>query len=162
MGGNVPLIDSEMIYLTLGPAAIATMPGELLPELFIGGYDGSLRGTWEPFIHTGPIYDGCDPSRIKKDQGDYPAPPDVSMAPKGPYLIDLMDGERDHRMIFGLTMDMLGYIVPRYNFYLDPVLPYLKEPNGDSHYEETNSLGPRAEAEMVGTMRQLVLSAKPK
>mgnify|MGYP000971250155 CR=1 FL=1 len=160
-GDNAPLIDSELVYLTLGPAAIQTMPGELLPELFIGGYDGSRRGTWEPFVHKGPIYDSCDPTRIK-NEGDYPAPADVTKAPKPPYLFDLMDGEPQHRMIFALTMDMLGYIVPAYDFYLDPVFPYLHEPPGDQHYEETNSLGPRAEAEMVGTARQLVLSARAK
>jgi hypothetical protein len=161
-GDNAPLIDSEMAYLTLGPAAIATMPGELLPELFIGGYDASKKGTWEPFIHTGPIFDVCDPTTIKTKDGTYPAPPDVTKAPRPPYLFDLMGGQPEHRMIFGLTMDMLGYIVPEYNFYLDPTAPYLHEPPGDSHYEETNSLGPRAEAEMVGTMRQLVMSAKAK
>lgn len=156
-GDNAPLIDSELAYVRLGPAAIATMPGELLPELFLGGYDGSKAGTWTPFIHTGPIVEWCDPQTETGD-GDYPAPPDVSMAPKPPYLIDEMGGEREHRMIFGLTQDMLGYIIPVYNFYLDPVAPYLQEPPGDSHYEETNSLGPRAAPEMVGTMRQLVES----
>lgn len=156
---NAPLIDTEVAYLTLGPAAIITCPGELLPEHFIGGYDGGRRGTWEPFIHTGPIYDSCDPSRRPTGGGDYPAPPDVTQAPRPPYLFDLMGGEPAHRMVFGLTLDMLGYIVPRYNFYLDPVAPYLSEPPGDSHYEETNSIGPRAEPEIVGTMRQLAMSA---
>ena len=157
-GDNAPLIDSEMAYLTLGPASMATMPGELLPELFIGGYHGEFKGNWEPFVHTGPIVEWCNPAHVT-NEGDYPAPPDVSLAPRGPYLKDEMGGAPEHRMIYGLTLDMLGYIVPSYNFYLDPVAPYLHEPPGDSHYEETNSLGPRAEAEMVGTMRQLVRSA---
>ena len=52
-------------------------------------------------------------------------------------------------MVFGLTLDFLGYIVPRYNFVLDPVAPYLQDAPGD-HYEETNSVGPRAEPEIVG------------
>jgi hypothetical protein len=153
-GDNTPLVDTEVAHLTLGPVAIATVPGELFPEDFIGGYDGSRHGTWEPFIHTGPIpSDAC--------MCEFPAPPDVSLAPKSPYLIDLMGGEPAHRMIFGLTMDMLGYIVPQYNFYLDPIAPYLQEPPGDNHYEETNSIGPRAEPEIVGTLRQLAISAQP-
>jgi hypothetical protein len=67
-----------------------------------------------------------------------------------------MAGPAEHRMIFGLTLDFLGYIVPRYNFVLDDLSPYIARAPGD-HYEETNSIGPRAEPEIVGTMRQLVL-----
>ena len=152
---NAPLIDTEFAYVTLGPAAIATAPGELFPESFIGGYDGSKSGTETPFVHTGKIpNDRCD--------CDYPAPPDVSKAPPPPYLIDLMDGPPEHRMVFGLTLDMLGYVVPRFEWYLDPTSPYLAEPPGDSHYEETNSIGPRSEPEIVGTMRQLAMSSSGK
>jgi hypothetical protein len=108
-----------------------------LPELFIGGYGGDHAGAY-PFIDlTKPNF------------------PDVSRAPKPPYLIDLMSGERPHRMTFGLTMDFLGYIVPRYNWLLDEKSPYFSEAKGD-HYEETNSVGPLAEPQIVGTMRQLI------
>jgi len=140
---NSPLVRTEVAYITLGPASIITCPGELLPENFVGGYDGSYAGTYR-FI-------------------DFSAPnaPDPTKAPKPPYLVDLMDdGPRQHRMVFGLTLDFLGYIVPRYNFVLDPVAPYLQDAPGD-HYEETNSVGPRAEPEIVGTMRELVMSAAP-
>lgn len=135
---NAPLVRSEAAYLTLGPASISTAPGELLPELFLGGYDGSRAGTYQ-FIDT-----------------KQPNSPDPSKAPKAPYLIDMMKGPVEHRMIFGLTLDFLGYIVPRYNFVLDDLAPYVGEAKGD-HYEETNSIGPRAEPEIVGMMRQLVL-----
>lgn len=37
--------------------------------------------------------------------------------------------------------------------------PYLDEAMGD-HYEETNSVGPLAEPEIVGTMRQLILDGR--
>ena len=152
---NSPLIDTEIAYVTLGPAAMVTAPGELFPESFLGGYDGSHSGTETPFIHTGPIVgDKC--------ACDYPAPPDISKAPPPPYLIDLMDGEPEHRMVFGLTNDMLGYVVPRFEYYLDPISPYVVEPPGDSHYEETNSVGPRSEPELVGTMRQLAMSSSGK
>ena len=140
---NVPQVETVVSYLLLGPAAIITNPGELAPELFLGGYDGSRAGGW----------DFLDPSKP-------PNAPDLARAPKGPYLVDLMDGERAHRMTFGLTMDFLGYILPRYNFVLSAKAPYIEEAEGD-HYEETNSIGPRAEPEIVGTMRQLILDGKP-
>ena len=141
VGANAPVIDTEMAYITLGPAAIITCPGELLPELFIGGYDGSRAGAW-PFL---------DPMDI--------APPDVAEAPPPPYLFDFMGGDPDSRMVFGLTLDFVGYIIPRYNFVLDEDAPYIAQAPGD-HYEETNSLGPRAEPEIVGTMRQLVAGGR--
>ena len=140
-GDNIPLVVTEAAYLRIGPAAIATAPGELLPENFLGGYHGELAGTY-PFF---------DPKR--------PNPPDVTKAPAPPYLFDLMGGTPEHRMVFGLTLDFLGYFIPRYNFVLDKQGPYYTDAPGD-HYEETNSIGPRAEPEIVGTMRQLAISAK--
>lgn len=136
---NVPQVETRVAYLQLGPASIVTNPGELAPELFMGGYDGSARGTY-------PLLNPSEPNG-----------PDLSRAPSPPYLIDHMDGPREHRMVFGLTMDFLGYILPRYNFVLHETKPYFEDAPGD-HYEETNSLGPRAEAEIVGTLRQLVLA----
>ena len=134
---NTPLVETEVGYITLGPAAMITAPGELLPESFLGGYDGSYAG------------------KYRFSDATQPNSPDYGKAPKPPYLIDLMDGEREHRMVFGLTLDFLGYIVPRYNFVLDPDAPYLQDAPGD-HYEETNSVGSRAEPEFVGTMRQII------
>jgi hypothetical protein len=136
---NVPQVETRVAYIQLGPASIVTNPGELAPELFLGGYDGSARGTY-------PLLNPSEPNS-----------PDLSRAPAPPYLIDHMDGAREHRMVFGLTMDFLGYILPRYNFVLHETKPYFEDAPGD-HYEETNSLGPRAEAEIVGTLRQLVLA----
>ncbi|MFO0573191.1 MAG: hypothetical protein U1A78_04265 [Polyangia bacterium] len=139
---NVPATNTAAAYLQLGPASIITNPGELLPELFVGGYGGEYAGTYT-FI-----------DRTQKN------PPDVSKAPKPPYLVDIMDGPRQHRMTFGLTMDFLGYIVPRYNFVLSDKSPYFDEAEGD-HYEETNSIGPYAEPQIVGSLRQLVLDGRP-
>lgn len=138
---NPPQVKTMVAYLTLGPASIITNPGELTPELFLGGYDGSRKGTYE-------LLDLKQPNS-----------PDLKLAPKPPYLIDLMDGDLRHRMTFGLTGDFLGYILPRFNFVVDETSPYLRDAPGD-HYEETNSLGPRAEAEIVGTMRQLILDGR--
>ena len=137
---NIPQVETEAAYITLGPASISTAPGELLPENFLGGYQGQYAG----------LYRFIDMTQ--------PNSPDVTKAPKPPYLIDLMQGPTEHKMVWGLTLDFLGYIVPRYNFVLSADAPYLGRPGGD-HYEETNSVGPTAEPEMVGTMRQLVMSA---
>jgi hypothetical protein len=141
-GANAPLIDTETAYLRIGEQlSIITVSGELLPELFVGGYDGSMAHNW-PFIDT-----------------TQPNAPNPALAPKAPYLIDHMDGHPQHRMVFGLTMDFLGYIVPKYNWAVDGTAPYIREALGD-HYEETNSVGPRAAPEIIGTARQLVLDAK--
>ncbi|MCS6915689.1 MAG: hypothetical protein RMK29_09980 [Myxococcales bacterium] len=139
---NLPSIETRVAYLQLGPASIITNPGELHPELFIGGYDGSRSGTY-------PLIDLSKPNAA-----------DLSRAPRPPYLIDIMDGERAHRMTWGLTMDFVGYILPRFNFVLHERRPYLEQAPGD-HYEETNSLGPLAEPHIVGTMRQLILDGRP-
>ena len=138
---NSPLIDTQVAYLTLGPTSIITAPGELFPESFLGGYDGSAAGTYD---------------LTSKDNKN---PPSLGKAPKAPYLVDLMDGDREHRMVFGLTLDFTGYIVPTYDFILDDIAPYLNEAEGD-HYEETNSIGSRAAPEIVGSMRQLIESGR--
>jgi hypothetical protein len=44
-------------------------------------------------------------------------------------------------MCWGLTNDMLGYLMPAYDFELDADAPFIDEAPGD-HYEETNSIGP--------------------
>jgi hypothetical protein len=143
LGDNEPQTQTEVAYLTLGPASIITAPGELLPELFVGGYDGSHSGTYT-------IVDTSKPNAA-----------DLTKAPKPPYLFDLMDGDPENRMVWGLSLDFLGYIVAQFNFVLNPDLPYLARADGD-HYEETNSIGPTAEPEIVGTMRQLITFGRPK
>ena len=120
---NVPEVRTEMDLVELGPLRLLTVPGELTPELAIGGYDGSRVNTTEvPFI---------DP--------DSENPPDVASAPEGPYLKDQMAGE--HNWIIGLGNDEVGYLVPPYDYILDERSPYISEAPGD-HYEETNSIGP--------------------
>ncbi|MCS6913112.1 MAG: hypothetical protein RMK29_01830 [Myxococcales bacterium] len=138
---NLPWIETQLAYLRLGPAAIITNPGELAPELLLGGYDGRHAGT----------YRLLDPNQ--------PNAPELGRAPRPPYLIDLMDGERPHRQTWGLTGDFVGPILPRFNFVLDADAPYLRAAPGD-HDEEMHSLGPLAEPQIVGTMRQLILDGR--
>ncbi len=119
---NIPEVLTEIDRIEIGPLQILTVPGELAPELAIGGYDGSrVNTTLDEFVGS-----------------DNPNPPDVDQAPSGPYYKDMMP---EHAWILGLANDEIGYILPAYDFQLDEVLPYFDEPDGD-HYEETRSLGP--------------------
>jgi hypothetical protein len=120
---NIPHVETEMDLLRIGPFSMLTVPGELLPELAIGGFDGSRVG---------------DPTKTMVDENN-PNPPDISQAPEGPYLLEGMPGE--HAWILGLGNDELGYIIPEYNFQLHENIPWFEQAEGD-HYEETNSLGP--------------------
>ncbi len=138
---NMPQLRTEVSVLTLGPLAIATVPGELLPELAIGGYDGE----W-----TGPLQDVLSAGNDNA--------PDLSLAPGGPYLVDRLLGQSDditHTMVWSLANDELGYLIPNYNYKLHENSPYLNEAPGD-HYEETNSLGISARDAMVGPLEELV------
>lgn len=52
--------------------------------------------------------------------------------------------EDDKLLIFGVTNDMTGYVVPPNEFVLHPTQPYLSTATdrfGEKHYHETNSLG---------------------
>ena len=116
-------IQTEMSLVELGPIQMLAVPGELLPELAVGGYDGSrINAPGVPIIEDGNVN-----------------PPDLSKAPKGPYIKDRMTST--YRWIIGLANDELGYIIPAYNFELAATNPWVEEAEGD-HYEETNSLGP--------------------
>jgi hypothetical protein len=130
--GNEPWIPMRATYLQVGPLALITVPGELHPELWVGGYDGSWSWGW-------PLLDA-----------DKPNSPDLSTAPMPPYLRDLMLANPGVRypLVAGLAMDYCGYIVPRYNYVLSTTSPYLDEADGD-HYEETYSLGPDVERHVV-------------
>ena len=135
---NVPSILSEVVYLRVGESSMVTVPGELFPELFLGGYDGSYTGGY-PLV-----------------QPDNPNPPDLAAAPAGPYLRDLIaaDGSR-FQWLIGLGQDELGYLMPSYDFQLHPAAPYVDRPEGD-HYEETNSMGPSAVPTIFAALEELL------
>ncbi len=137
---NVPYIESQVTYLQIGSVGIITSPGELHPELFFGGYDGS-RSYGRDIISS-----------------NNPNPPPLANAPQGPYLKDVMLEQPgvEHALLFGLVEDFVGYIPPSYNYQLNPSAPYIDEADGD-HYEETNSVGPLIEEQALGSMRELVI-----
>ncbi|MFO7561495.1 MAG: hypothetical protein R6X02_02530 [Enhygromyxa sp.] len=119
---NKQYVRSEMGVIELGPVRMLTVPGELLPELAVGGYDGSQMFTSEVEL--------IDPNN--------PNPPKLAEAPEGPYLKERIGSP--YTWIIGLGNDELGYIIPEYDFVLG-FPAYISEAAGD-HYEETNSIGP--------------------
>lgn len=123
---NPQRIVSEMMLVELGPLRMLTIPGELLPEIAIGGYDGSALHTDEvPLLGM-----------------DNPVPPNLDAAPSGPYLLErLTPADAPRPWLIGLGNVELGYIIPEYDFVLADSMPYFNQAEGD-HYEETNSLGP--------------------
>ncbi len=132
---DLPFTETEVSSIRLGPIQIFAEPGELFPELYLGGYDGR-------YSYGTPI--------ITPDNRN---PPDLSKAPKGPYLRDFMTGR--YKLIFGLANDMVGYIVPAYDFksaggrFMLPRLP-------GHHYEETNSIGKESSARIVEAAREVL------
>lgn len=118
-----PWVETEVSLVKLGPIKILGIPGELFPELAVGGYDGSRR-------YGRPLVQPTNPN-----------PPKLDLAPKGPYLREQM--KADVGIIVGLANDELGYIMPGYDFQTAGTRTMLPKPPG-THYEETNSIGPRA------------------
>ena len=134
---NMPKVRTEVAHLRVGPISFVTVPGEITPELVIGGYDGS---------HVG------DPNKTLIDENN-PNPPDLSQAPQGPYIRDIIQNE--HPWVVGLGNDELGYILPAYDFQLDDRLPWFDQAEGD-HYEETRSLGPNTAEIVQGELQKLM------
>lgn len=72
---------------------------------------------------------------------------DVAPTGKGPEInpTPLAEIANDPNLIvFGVSNDMTGYVVPPNDFILNPTQPYLngvKDKNGLNHYHETNSMG---------------------
>jgi len=133
-GENEPDLLTEVTVIDVGLATMMTAPGELDPQMFLGGYDGA---------YTPPT------AMLVAD--DNPNPPDLTQAPAGPYLRDLARADAEQVWLLGMTNDYLGYFVPEYNFELSSSTPYLDEAEGD-HYEETNAVGvdgwPRVQQEL--------------
>jgi hypothetical protein len=131
---NLPFLQSEAAIIRLGPLTMYTVPGELFPELAIGGLDGSKS---------------FEQALIRPDN---PNPPDLDLFQDTPYH-EMMPGE--HKWTLGLGNDFIGYIVPPYDYELHPSAPYFEEADGD-HYEETNSVGPEAEPRLRRVLERLL------
>ncbi|OGR49841.1 MAG: hypothetical protein A2X37_11655 [Elusimicrobia bacterium GWA2_66_18] len=134
-----PWVESEVSVLRIGPAIILGMPGEVFPELAVGGYDGRYA-FGRPVLTSGN-----------------PDPPDLSQAPKGPFLRDLVKSPVP--MLAGLANDELGYLVPAYDFKARQSKLMLPRMRGH-HYEETNSIGPAATGLLSEAAARLLKSSR--
>jgi hypothetical protein len=137
-GANEPDVLTEIAVLDIGDAQFVVIGGELDPQLFVGGYDG----TWTP--------EGA----VLVDDTIENAP-DLTMAPAGPYLRDLMREDATMRGVLGCANDFLGYFIPSFDYLLASPGAYFDEAPGE-HYEETNSLGPDAWPRMQAELEALL------
>jgi hypothetical protein len=126
---NRPEVRSEVDVVRLGALTLVTVPGEPLPEFFVGGYDGRYTPPGSDIVSA-----------------DNPNPPNLALAPAGTTLEERFGSGTTWAL--GLGNDEIGYIVPEYDFVVADPGAYVLEADGD-HYEETNSLG-RDTAGLVG------------
>jgi hypothetical protein len=139
-----PQNQTEMVRVTIGDAVFLTVPGELSPEIELGGY-GRVDQTFPHWNGGEGSYAGCP----EADTG----------RPHEPVLRETY-ADAEHLFVLGLGQDELGYIIPGYDFHLieapgDPIadagypgigpelvplggLEYTS--CGEGHYEETVSI----------------------
>lgn len=79
--------------------------------------------------------------------------PDINPKP----LIEIADDK--NLLIFGVSNDFTGYVVPPNDFLLNPTMPYIergKDRLDRTHYEETNSLGPATAYAIADTFKRIM------
>ena len=160
---NLPWLPLRATYLQVGPLGIVTAPGELHPELWVGGYDGSWSWGWPLLDHAGSCSDthaDCNTQvACNASATCVPTPnlPNFDQAPAPPYMRDLVLAQPGvkYPVLAGLAEDYIGYIVPAYNYVLATDNPYFNEAEGD-HYEEVYSLGPLVEQHAIHPILQLL------
>lgn len=106
-------VETELAVLKLGELAIALLPGEIFPELVLGTQYGKAAPENENPASLNEIAAQNNATKL---------------------------------LVVGLVNDEIGYIVPPSDFLVHETMPYLKQPtdfNGENHYEETNSIGPK-------------------
>ncbi|MEK7859185.1 MAG: neutral/alkaline non-lysosomal ceramidase N-terminal domain-containing protein [Elusimicrobiota bacterium] len=130
-----PWVETEVSHVRVGALEFLGIPGELFPELAIGGYDGRYRF-------------GHDLTRPTN-----PNPPRLTAAPKGPYLRDKI--KADVGVLVGLANDEVGYLMPDYDFQARPSRSMEPRMPG-THYEETNSIGPAASGLLLKAYDELL------
>ncbi len=123
---NISII-SEVSYMELGEKQIGVymIPGELSPEL-----------------ESGNFLSAEDSANSK--EVNYKSLSEMSRC--------------EHNFVLGLCNDELGYIIPENDFYLHEWLPYFNnaiDASGREHYEETNSIGPKAAGVILDAMDKL-------
>ncbi len=152
-------VPDETWRIQLGPATIATAPGEVLPELFWGlptddpRWDaeskdpkqrGSVDGRDSAYFPQHPP--ACDATTFAEcsneiDLGDcncrklHDWPYRIAMDPAAIPIKDLMDTK--YRLLIGNAGDHLGYIIPDSDFHT--LVSFFSEFSDADHYEETVS-----------------------
>lgn len=160
---NLPAIRTQIAVIDIGPAELVGFPGELHAELLLATPDGK-SSLDAPYPFT-PI-----PYFILNDKATNPAcgSDGYSQCDDGPPALDKLDRSRvldfardpqaTRRWAIGLMQDQIGYLVPDYDYKLDPQNPYLNEASPGDHYEETNSVGKNVQAQVVEPLLQLLRS----
>jgi hypothetical protein len=87
-------LQTEVVVINIGPAQILGIPGEIYPEIVVGG----IQKPQEP-------------------AADFPGAPREE-----PPLRDLMQGR--YRFVFGLANDEIGYIIPKSQWDEKPPFAY--------------------------------------
>lgn len=131
----------------LGESTLATVPGELFPELFFGVPDepamedaalrvGDRRWPRMPAACTTTDFANCrdTPTYGECNCLDHHATPYRVSDDGYPPIVDMLPGT--YRVPIGITNAYCGYIVPEPDFNTD--VSALSDSDGD-HYEETNS-----------------------
>ena len=115
-------IDWELSYLRLGDAEksvdILILPGELAPEIALGGFNTADTSPRETAYPRRALFDIL---------GDYPF-------------------ASQRQIVFGLANNFTGYILADNDYVVHRWLPYVLDGEdrfGKNHYEETNSAGPQ-------------------
>lgn len=120
---------TEMTFIRIGDLQILTLPGEAFPECV---YSGGYSPAETSATGKGPEINPTPLAEIAKD---------------------------DNLVIFGVTNDMTGYIVPPNDSILHPTQPYLssvRDRFDRNHYHETNSLGSRIAFVVADTFRSIM------
>lgn len=160
-GLDTVLVDTEVFLLGLGGLQLAGIPGEMFPEAFLGGLDGSTDPGM-PVVPADfcPAQQACRSSTVLQPCPPVAPPggwtdcacegcrrceaPDVAAAVAQPRLDQQLGGVVP--LVLGLANDEVGYLVPDWQWRLSQRAPYACQAYG--HYEETNSLGPRSSSQV--------------
>lgn len=159
--GNVPALKTQEVVLDVGPAEMISIPGELHAELLLATREGktSLEAPY-PFTPA--------PYQVLNDKASNPdcdtfghsrcddGPPAIEKMDRTKVLDLFRDAKAQYRWLIGLGQDEVGYVVPEYDYIVDPANPYIDEASPGDHYEETNSVGANVESDVCAPMRQLL------
>ena len=142
-------VDVLTLFATTGPVAqFVTVPGELFPEIAIGGYLGDETRCWR-YTERKRRLDGRGRERVAAAHPEVPTEPILRRQMKAPY-----------NFIIGLGNDELGYIVPANDFVppvYEPRPRYGTDRCGDhDHYEESMSVGAQAAPRVSGAIAELL------